>query len=536
MKFSFWMDIVIHIILKRHHIEYSLPSIHVRKGTNMRYKVLAIFMALCFGAFGAVSAQAIDFSIKGRWQYSFMTGELNPIHKVRYGDGRKNSWSPRDEFGAVQRVRLQMDAAASENLSGSIFLYIGNQHWGRANQGGALGADGNMVKVRFAYIDWVVPDTSIKVRMGIQPIALPSKAGWTAVMDNRGPGITASWDINDNFGLTASWFRPSNDNYTNSEKPSLNNYLDNMDLFSMALPIKFDGLEFTPWAMYGMKGRNAFANGNNWSEGDETFTMRPYFGAPYNEYPINKTGKLYGDLFWFGTPIGITTFAPWNFEFDFNYGYVAPMGRYDAYKGVTRELKRGSTQRQGWIAKGLIEYKLDWATPGIFGWYGSGDDGNVKNGSERMPSITSYGDFSSFLGDGNLAWQWQDYNDNYSGCWGVGLQLKDISFINDLSHTVRAIWWGGTNSPSMVKYMDSSYAWIYGSLNYDGIYMTTNDNLLEFNVITDYQMYENFKIDFELDYVANFMDNDTWNKAGMRNTSFHKQDLWKAQVTFIYDF
>ena len=32
----------------------------------------------------------------------------------------------------------------------------------------------------------------------------------------------------------------------------------------------------------------------------------------------------------------------------------------------------------------------------------------------------------------------------------------------------------------------------------------------------------------ELDYIPNFMDNDTWKKAGMRNTSFDKQDVWKA--------
>lgn len=45
---------------------------------------------------------------------------------------------------------------------------------------------------------------------------------------------------------------------------------------------------------------------------------------------------------------------------------------------------------------------MDWGTPGIFGWYASGDDGNVKNGSERMPSIAGAGNFTSFIGDGNL--------------------------------------------------------------------------------------------------------------------------------------
>ena len=49
-------------------------------------------------------------------------------------------------------------------------------------------------------------------------------------------------------------------------------------------------------------------------------------------------------------------------------------------------------------------------------------------------------------------------------------------------------------------------------------------------------MYENFDINLELGYIANFVDNDTWKKAGARNTSFQKQDVWKAEVIFAYSF
>ncbi len=42
--------------------------------------------------------------------------------------------------------------------------------------------------------------------------------------------------------------------------------------------------------------------------------------------------------------------------------------------------------------------------------------------------------------------------------------------------------------------------------------MTTNDGLLEFNLVNVYQMYENFNINVELGYIANFMDGDTWRK------------------------
>ena len=48
--------------------------------------------------------------------------------------------------------------------------------------------------------------------------------------------------------------------------------------------------------------------------------------------------------------------------------------------------------------------------------------------------------------------------------------------------------------------------------------------------------YTNLEMNLELDYLVNCMDNDTWKKAGSRNSSFEKQDMWKAQVVFAYSF
>ena len=178
---------------------------------------------------------------------------------------------------------------------------------------------------------------------------------------------------------------------------------------------------------------------------------------------------------------------------------------------------------------------MDWGVPGVFGWYGSGDDGNVKNGSERMPSIVPMGNFTSFMGDGNYGWMMQDFGLDYAGTWGLGAQIRDMSFVEDLSHTFRVAYWGGTNSTSMVKYMDTAYAWAGGWGNGTSPYLTTNDGLLEFNLVNNYKMYENFDVNLELSYIANFMDNDTWKKTNLPS-SFSKQDTWKAQVTFAYSF
>ena len=504
-------------------------------------KILTLMLAagMLLGAAGG--AKAIDFKASGEWLVGFGLGDGSLIKDM---DNKK--YHHDDTFNAGQRVRLQMDAVASESLSGTVFFEIGDQMWGNAESGGALGADGKEVKVKNAYIDWMVPNTDLKLRMGLQAVAMPNVAGGSAIMDGDAAAVVASYQFNDNVGLTALWMRPLNDNYTGTNAAGkaygngYNNYLDNMDLFALMLPLKFDGVELTPWAMYGMQGKNTRFNegGVETADGALNVTLPGYYPG-MNGLALGNTGKAYGSMFWAGLPVAITAFDPLNIEFDINYGYVEAMGRYDVLKRGT-DLVRGNSKREGWLVKALVEYKMDWGTPGIFGWYASGDDGNVKNGSERLPSIAGAGNFTSFMGDGNLAWgtghNFYDNNLTYAGTWGVGLQIADVSFVEDLKHTFRVAYWGGTNSPSMVKYMGSGVAWDETTATQDGPYLTTNDGLLEFNLVNSWQIYENLEANLELGYIVNMMDKDTWDKSYVSNRNWSKQDAWKAQLIFAYTF
>ena len=508
---------------------------------------LALAAGMLFGA--ATGASAVDFKAKGQWLMGF--GAANTSLTSKQNNAKTDN---EDDFYAVQRIRLQLDAVASEALSGTLYFEIGNQTWGQNASGGALGADGNGlqggnsgIKVKRAYLDWLVPNTDLKFRMGLQGVQLPNKAGGSAVLDTDVAGVTASYAFNENVALTALWARPFNDNYSQvndlagnrvQNKYNYSNYLDNMDLFSLMLDLKFDGVQATPWVMYGMAGRNAWSavDGEQFKDGNPNFTMRPYFDGMDRTNPYSGR-YVYGSMFWAGLPVAITLWDPLNIEFDINYGYVESTGRYDVTKKYTAgwgRTVRGNSERQGWLAKALVEYKMDWGVPGIFGWYASGDDGSVKNGSERMPSIAPMGNFTSFMGDGNLGWVKQDYNTSYAGTWGIGLQIRDMSFMEDLKHTFRVAYWGGTNSPSMVKYMNSAYAWNNGSV--DGPYLTTNDGLLEFNLVNTYQIYENLQLNLELGYVVNMIDQDTWKHTNYNTNQFSKQDMWKAQLVFAYSF
>ncbi|MBQ7456574.1 MAG: outer membrane homotrimeric porin [Desulfovibrio sp.] len=498
---------------------------------------------------------AIEFKLKGQWNMGFAIGDTSLIYKTRNGAGVKHKASSQDVFAARQRLLIQMDAIASDNLEGSVQFHIGPQQWGRAGwQGGALGADSNqIIKVRQAYIDWLIPGTSVRTRMGIQNFALPNAAGGSAVFDLRAAAINLHTDFNDTFGLNFMWFRPFNDNYAavagDNSKDSAN-YLDNMDFFVLTLPMNFESVELTPWAMFGIRGRNTgewadYRNNGLW-DGAPAVSMTPYLaalsgGGGLNVVDYGRTSKSYGSMFWAGLPLKVKAFAPFNFELDLNYGYVEEMGRFTTMvRNNPNDLRRGSTLRQGWLVKALMEYKMDWGTPGLFGWYSSGDDGDIKNGSERMPGVSPYVYTTSFMGDGNLYWSprndFQDLNVSLAGTWGIGLQLADMSFLEDLTHTFRAAWWGGTNSPSMVKFMDSAYAWNSTTCIFDGPYLTTNDGLLELNLVNVYKIYENLDINVELGYIANYMDDGTWKRSWNGFGSYDKQDIWKAHMIVTYKF
>ena len=501
---------------------------------------LALAAAMMLGA--ATGASAIDFKAKGQWLMTFDYGKHGNFSGKQTGFGTGT-----DEFSAQQRVRLQLDAVASEALSGTAFFEIGKTVWGKESEGGALGADSNnVVKLKNAYIDWMVPNTDLKFRMGIQNIAMPNVAGGSAVLDDDVAGIVANYQFNENVGLTAVWARPFNDNWNSASKrwdetTDDANYHDNVDMFALMVPLTFDGVKVTPWAMYGMIGANSWdAIDNDMHKGSyPAFSLRPYPLA-YNGGSFD-TDKAYGSAFWAGLPISVTAFDPLNIELDINYGYVEAMGRYDVLKrGVESVL--GNSKRGGWLVKALVEYKMDWGTPGIFGWYSSGDDGNVKNGSERMPTLSGCGNFMSFMGDANYGWgdgRLYDRNLTYAGTWGVGLRIHDMSFVEDLKHSFRVAYWGGTNSPSMAKYVGNSWGWngsadgAYGTP--EGPYLTTNDGLLEFNLVNSYQIYENLEANLELGYIVNMVDDDTW-KRSYRTDSYKKQDAWKAQLIFAYSF
>ncbi len=529
-------------------------------------KIATLLLAagLVFGA--ATGASAIDFKAKGQWIMSFDYGE-NGNFMGKYnghtasgsGYGKSGGY---DDFEARQRLRLQLEAVASESLSGTVWFEIGENFWGKSGTagnkgGGALGADGTgLIKLKGAWIDWMVPETDLKVRMGIQPVALPSfTIGSSTVLSDDVAGITASYQVNDMVNITALWARPFNDNYVNDDDNGRDRtgFMDNMDAFALLVPLTFDGVKVTPWGMYSAIGPNTFRVGDTGIQAKHItdYTASGYAfkglfpaggalhkdGTPANGIASRKLTS-YGNAWWGGLTGELTMFDPFRIAWDFTYGAV-------------NWEDDGRLNRAGWLASLLVEYKLDWAIPGLYGWYASGDDSNPANGSERLPTISANNtnQFSSFAfnGDPYIARDGVISTGNMGGTWGIGARLKDMSFIEDLKHTFRVNYIGGTNSKSMAKKLSRNGVWANGdsinsdwlAVGTDGMYLTTGDSALEFGLTNTYKMYENFTVTLEADYVALWLDTSksAWGAPHKEGKSIPQtKDAWNINASFVYSF
>lgn len=539
------------------------------------------------------SAGAIDFKIKGYISNSIEVATNNKFANTK--GGYKND----DDFSAGERIRLQLDAVASKSLSGVVYFEIGDIYYGNASTGGALGADATIVELKRAFIDWRMPGTDLKVRMGIQGMKLPLYASsGNFVLDDDAAGIVASYRFNENFTLTGMWTRLLNDNefwdggdiaykkgkWSNDSNigyvkdPSRPYDVDDpdndaLDFFSLILPLEGDGFKVTPWVGMAAMGDGVGRNPNKDYSNDFVKTSRKKFQEGMGVYTGTGAAPTlleYGGgetyTWWGGLSANLTMWDPFRFKLDFIYGSkqgngsnLGPGSYFERDNGKTkdmlpagRHLDADRYNRQGWYISALAEYKMEHFTPGIFFWYSSGDDDDLNNGSERVPAMSgnweyTHTGFKNTKASGNY-----DGLIAYSpiGMWGIALQLMDIQFIDDLKNHLKILYMRGTNSPDMPKKVAQSQ-WDLG-LDVDGIkptgavgsYLTTNDWAMEINLDTDWKIYDNLHLIVEMAYIHMDFDKDTWSwtsPTGEKYGRLWKQrpdnpDAFKVGLNFHYTF
>lgn len=416
-------------------------------------RIIVLALAACMVLGAAFGASAAEFKASG---YLYAGYDYLNVDEA----GKVNDFS--------QRFRSQIDIIASESLSGTVFFEI-DQDWGYkggnmgGGSGGAIGADGVNVETKRAYMTFLVPNTAVKVRAGIQGLALPGAVAGSPVIDDDVAAIVASTSF-DNIDVTGFFARPT----STGDKDKYHNAGTIGDLFGAIVSADLGVATVTPYFMFTNNGQNSDL-----------------------AYGAVATGK---EAQWYGIAVESAPIENLTLAFDGIYGKV-------------------DSRDAGFFLAAKAAYATDFAVPAILAWYGSGIDN--AEGDDIFPVLNGGLNFvpTTLVGFGAAATSEDALFGSAVGKWGVSLQASEISFIEKVSHTVRATYIQGTNDDDLGVAADLEN-W------------TTDDKAYEFDFVTTYAMYENLDLIVDLAYVVTDLD----------DAAPSTDDVFKAAIGAKYNF
>ena len=497
-------------------------------------KLLTLLLAAGMVVSAANGASAVEMKVSGSWLTSFsFTNNLygeDGLVDYKKGDGKGSG-----HFNAAQRVRINFNMVASESLSGRVQLQAAN---GEASPGyytwgsGSTGGSGKAVTARLAYLDWFIPSTDVLVRMGRQETAMSVYTFGSPVFAGVIDGVVVNAPINDMVGVTFSWLRPSA-TINRWDKPYTAH--SSIDLAYLSVDVAADGFKVTPWGMIGFVGSNAAEGISVDNKGNVVRPGSSYFGeagtvVDFDDFDSNgkpflrdadgnQVAAKYVDsrtlLYWVGIGGELTLFDPFKFTADF------------VYSGNNAD---GYAERDGWYAALGAEMKTSFATPFVRGWYASGDDADSK-GSGRMLSINDDGMFDAssiyFNANGLLGATIEDCNP--AGTWGVQAGVKNVSFIEDLTHALSVTYFQGTNNSNRLDGYNA--AW-YAEPD-DVTYMTTKDSAWSIDFLSSYKLYQNLTANLLLSYLITDFDE---NIRPLGDGHYKFDNAFRGTLNFTYAF
>jgi hypothetical protein len=420
-----------------------------------RFALVALLAAMLFGL--ASSASATELKVKGNLDvYGMWSANLRDFDSDN-GDA--------DNYMTTQRMRTYFDFLASENLKAVLGLEM--EHiWGQG-AGGDWGTDGTAdIKVKHAYLDFTLPETTINVKAGLQTVKLPGAFG-NPVFDDDAAALVVSSPINDMFGITVGYTRGAddNDNYDDAYNASGDaiDYADkdDMDMAFLAVPVTLDGFAITPYFAYAWIGENAD------------------FTDQQGLQNANKDRWIFGDdstVWVLGANAKLTMFDPLTFQADLIYGE----GENDNY------------ETKGWYADLVASYKFDFMTASLFGTYATGADDEADEDS-YLPTLAENWTLTPYIG-GARAFNTGISNAGFAtgtlgvgrdgtGLWSTGLIFDKITFVDKLSHKLVIAYAEGTSDD-----------------NSDEDLWDEDDSAWEVYMVNKYMIFENLAAINELGY------------------------------------
>jgi hypothetical protein len=433
-------------------------------------RILTLALVACFVlSAGLVSAKEMQFT--GQFEHALeWTDNLGLQESDKSGDSE-------DDFQALQRVRMYFQYVDSEVLRAVVGFEIDNT-WGRPGNAN-FGTDTMNVEVKHAYTDFNVG--GVAFRVGLQGLSWPSAVAGNPIFDNDVAGIVASYQFNDNFGVTAGWARLV-DALADDSRPFKNNdgLNDEVDAFTVIAPITMDGWSLSPYVIYAKYGKDV---------GLLTSLQASNASATTDDM----------DIWWAGGAFELTMFDPFVFGADLIYGSV------DGDKANQNDMA-------GWFFAAIATYKMDMVTPSLAFMYGTGDDDDWTDGSEVMPTLASGGNGSSGFGLTHFGFDGAAWTETGGILGGrtdyaaLALIVDDISFVENLTHKLTIAYGRGTSDSDLIKKYGA------GLLGVTPI-LTDEDSFWEVNFDSTYQIYENLSLAGKFGYVNVDRDEDVWGNA-----------------------
>jgi len=409
-----------------------------------------------------------------------------------------------NQFQIRQRLDLGFTAVANENLKAVIVFRSTREEFGQngledgqggaAGGGGTAGDDGVSLQLNQGYIDFNWPGTTVNVKAGFQPVALPAAVGGGSIIqDDNATGILASTALNDNVSLLAGWVRFADRNDGKDEA-----FADSqIDGWVVALPLAFEGVSATPFVVYADLSENAKNSLDNLT-GLKSANLTA------------ATAELEG-AWWAGTSFELSMLDPFILKADVNYGTV--------------QADDDDDERSGWLFDVAVEYTgFDFMNLELAYAYTSGIDDDDDN---RMPVLSdSWALGTTWFGGGLITGDDMDNNNTTLGFHAVALSATGIqSFAEGLSHEAHIVYVWGNN--------DNDHALVDDQLVY-GHTLMEDDTMLEIDFNTFYKIYDELTLYNGIGYVNLDLDDDSDTWKGNKNGD--GGDAWKVQFGLKYVF
>ncbi len=459
-------------------------------------------------------------------QYTWGTG----------GEGMLEGGDDKEHFEALLRLRLGFDYIASESLSGTFLFQVGAYEYKILD---AHYNDNNSFRVRLAYVDWVVPTTDVKVRMGLQPFAMPAFAVGSNIINGRGTGVTVVAPITNDFNLVAGWMRAVDSSENNDYNAGLDNEGDEADIFALIADYKNDNFHFAPYAAFVTMGQNT----NVISDGNVKFpTVLDLTSGElgFGNIPVNSTGAVIpgwdhlgyeGATAWLvGASFKLTMFDPFTFALDAYYS--SGDANYDAANIDDQDMN-------GFLVAASASYKTQYGVPAIKGWYASGNDeadfernsaGDItglRDGGLGQP-IALAGAFAPttiMFEDQVMEGRWANQTEgNAGGTWGVLVEWAGFSFIDKLTHTARVAYIEGTNEQGSLAIKAAGENYL--------AYLYDDEDVVEVNLNSTYEIYKNFTATLQLGWLTADLSEDS--RGEIRDDM--DDDIFRSALSFVYKF